>query len=117
MKKSLWIQLIFVVITISASLESQEIIREFDAPGSESRGLAWDGQYVWCADLAADSIFKIDPISGQVLHTIFFDFNSALGGGIAWSSDEALWVTRERYIYKLDPATGSEMTNFHCPGG
>ena len=117
MKKYLWIQLIFLLITISTSVESHEIIKEFDAPGPEARGLAWDGQYLWGADALKDSIFKIDPVSGLVLHRIYFDFNTAYGGGIAWSSDEALWVIRMQYFYELDPISGEGIANFHCPGG
>ncbi|MFQ6092074.1 MAG: hypothetical protein ACE5OR_05235 [bacterium] len=107
----------FLVTVPPVPATAQHIVKEFDVPGPESRGLAWDGTYLWCADAGEDSIFKIDPASGQVTHTIFFDLNPAYGGGITWSGDGALWVTRVQYFYKLNANTGQQVTNFHCPGG
>ena len=96
---------------------SQEILRQFEAPGPEARGLAWDGQYLWCADAEKDSIFKIDPVSGQAIHAIYFDLDEISGGGITWSDDGTLWITRVQYFYKLDANTGQQLADFHCYGG
>jgi DNA-binding beta-propeller fold protein YncE len=114
-----WLRIFFIGLLISIPVHSgaQHIVQEFNAPGTESRGLAWDGQYLWCADAAKDSIYKIDPTTGQVIHSIYFDLDFTYGGGIVWSDDAALWVTRWQYFRKLDPSTGQEITNFHCPGG
>ena len=117
MKEGKRILLFSLLIILPISSFAQHILKELDAPGPESRGLAWDGQYLWCADALKDSIFKIDPASGQVIHAIHFDLNSSYGGGITWSGDGAIWVTRVQYFYKLDATTGQELTNFHCPGG
>ena len=119
MKK--WRRVLFMSLLaiIPVCAHTQYIVNEFDAPGSGARGLTWDGTYLWCADAFADSIFKIDPASGQVIHSLFFsrNFSTSRGGGIAWSPDSALWVTHNQYFYKLDASTGEDMTNFHCPGG
>jgi len=118
MKEWKRVLLFSLIIIIPASSIAQKIMKEFDAPGPESRGLTWDGQYLWCADAEEDSLFKIDPESGQVIHAISFDLNAAYGGGITWNGDdEAIWVTRVQYFYKLDANTGQGLTNFHCPGG
>ena len=111
---------IIVVIALTAvavSAAAQDIVNQFGAPGFDSRGLAWDGQYLWCADAAKDSLFQIDPASGHVVHAIFFDLNGAYGGGITWGGDAALWETRVQYFYKLNASDGQELANFHCPGG
>lgn len=117
MKSWQWILVFFYIIHIPISSYGQEVIRELDAPGPESRGLAWDGQYLWCADAEEDSVFKIDPESGQVLHAIYFKISESYGGGITWNEDETLWITLNQFFYKLDADTGQELANFHCPGG
>jgi len=40
------VMVISLLATAPVCLTAQDIINEFDAPGSESRGLAWDGQYL-----------------------------------------------------------------------
>jgi outer membrane protein assembly factor BamB len=117
MKKWHTILLAPFLVTLPISLTAQHIVREFDAPGPESRDLAWDGQHLWCADALKDSIYQIDPASGHVLHTIPFDFSTTSGGGITWGGDGTVWVTRTQYFYKLNASTGQPLTNFHCPGG
>lgn len=96
---------------------AQFVVREFDAPGPEARGMAWDGEYLWCADADRGAIFKIDPESGNVVHSIPFGVPDTYGGGITWSEDGALWVSRLQYFHKLDATTGQELAEFHCPGG
>ncbi|UCE20051.1 MAG: hypothetical protein JSV84_06830 [Gemmatimonadota bacterium] len=110
---------VFLVSLLPVAGFAQRIVKEFDTPGPEPRGLTWDGTYLWCADAEEDSIFKIDPESGQVIHSFYFSmtFEFSRGGGIAWSGDGALWATRSTYFYKLDANTGQSITNFHCPGG
>jgi hypothetical protein len=116
--KCKWLTIILPCLLFSAPVPSaaQHIVMSFDAPGPESRGLAWDGQYLYCADAELDSIFKIHPATGQILHSIPFDLEYTYGSGITWSGDGALWVTRFQYFYKLHAESGAEMANFHCPG-
>ena len=95
----------------------QGILRQIDAPGPNARGLAWDGQYLWCADAVKDSIFKIDPATGQVMHSIYFDVNGTFGGGLTWNGDGSIWITRMWYFRRLDASTGEELANFYCPCG
>lgn len=117
MKTSLSVCIILILIMLPVTSGAQYIVKDFDAPGPSSRGLAWDGQYLWCADEETDSIYKIDPGTGEIIHAIYFDVQPTYGGGLSWSDDGALWVTRYQYFRKLNPETGQEITNFHCPGG
>lgn len=118
MKHGCLLLLVFLfTIILPMTVQGQFVVKEFDAPGLDSRGLAWDGQYLWCADSNLDSLFQIDPATGRVVHSIFFDFDLTYGGGTTWDGEEAIWVTKVNYFRKLDPQNGQELSNFHCPGG
>jgi len=117
MSRGLFITASLVAVLLCAqALIAQEIIREFDAPGRQSRGLAWDGSYLWCSDSGTDRIYKVDPESGDTLFSFYFDMYSEFGG-LTWDTDETLWIANGKYLYKLDPTTGEEVGSFHCPGG
>jgi streptogramin lyase len=68
-------------------------------------GTAFDGRYLY--QIAQARIDKIDPASGEVLHSI-----PAPGGGgdsgLTWA-EGSLWVGqhRERRIHRIDPDTGA----------
>ncbi|KPJ66312.1 hypothetical protein AMJ44_08535, partial [candidate division WOR-1 bacterium DG_54_3] len=49
-----------VCLTFAQSAEAQGIVDSFPSPASEPRGLAWDGEYLWCADAGTDSVYKLD---------------------------------------------------------
>ena len=94
---------------------SQEIVAELPAPGPDSRGLAWDGQYLWCADASMDKIYQLNPADGSIISS----FNFALDinfGGLAWSPDGYLWISDFRndqsYYYKVDPVTAAIRTSY-----
>lgn len=100
--------------------QSQEILKQFQAPGSESRGLAWDGQSLWCADVSDAKVYQLDPEDGQILSS--FDYSMDQGyGGLGWGLDGYIWVTDYRsgasYFDKVDPFSGDVISSFHCPGG
>jgi streptogramin lyase len=108
------------MLAVCSAAHGQTILKQFAAPGPEVRGLAWDGQYLWCADATNDKIYKIDPESGEVVYS--FDFTlDYLYGGLCWSPDGYLWVTdfRDSYswLLKVDPDSGTIESAFHCPGG
>jgi len=107
--------LFLMILGWSTPGQSQQIVDEFPAPGPESRGLAWDGHYLWCADASTDKIYKLDPQDGRIVSSINFvlDLNF---GGITWSPDGYLWISNLSYYYKIDPVTAAVRTSFHCPG-
>lgn len=117
MRKLLLLSFVSFFVLLPISIIAQNIVGVFEAPGPESRGLAWDGQNLWCADADKDAIFKLEPTSGEVLEALAFDVPGTYGGGIAWSGDGALWVTRWQYFHKIHATTGQEIADFHCPGG
>jgi len=108
----------FVFFLLSASnLFAQQIVKSFPAPSTEPRGLAWDGNFLWCADFSQDSIYRIDPANGNILSSIPFDVYDSDWGGLTWSDDGKLWVANGPYIFKIDPQTAETLSSFHCPGG
>ena len=117
MMKSVKLLSVAACILVSAALSAQTVVREFDAPGPEARGLAWDGQYLWCADADDDLIYKLDPNTGTFVDALLVSVSSLGGGGITWTDDGAVWVTRGQFFLKIDAESGSETANFHCPGG
>ena len=112
------VSLLFCLVCLSftRSTEAQGIIDSFPSPGSEPRGLAWDGEYLWCADAGTDSVYKLDISDGNVMSSFPFSIESSYGG-ITWSDDNNIWIANGDYVYKVDPATGDTVSSFHCPGG
>lgn len=102
-----------ILLVAVVSADPQTIVDSFPAPGSESRGLAWDGEYLWCADAGVDSVYKLDPLNGNILSSFPFSMDSSYGG-ITWSDDDNMWIANGSYVYKVDPNTGQSLFNFHC---
>jgi len=67
-------------------------------------GTAFDGTYLY--QIAESRIDKIDPATGEVLHSIPSP-GKGCDSGMAWA-DHRLWVGeyRERRIHEVDPETG-----------
>ena len=66
-----------------------DILRSFAAPGTEGRGLAWDGRTLWHSDSAADLIYQIDPSDGTVIRSVATP--SGLSFGLTWDG-RTLWL-------------------------
>jgi DNA-binding beta-propeller fold protein YncE len=113
-KKASLIAALFAIL--GAGVSAQEIARAFPAPGPLSRGMTWDGEYLWVVDAEVDSIFQVDPQNGAVVHSIFFETFDPFGG-LTVSEDGNLWLSNGPTIYLLDSGTGDMITNFGCPGG
>jgi DNA-binding beta-propeller fold protein YncE len=101
---------------IGPSVYSQTIIHSIPGPGPEPRGLAWDGSFLWCAEYSSGKIFKLDPSTGARVDSFSFDLLSDFGG-IAWGSEDQIWVGNGSRIYEIDPASGDTLSYFSCPGG
>ena len=94
---------------------TQTVVDSFPSPGNQTRGLAWDGSFLWNAD-AEDTVYRIDPSTGEVVSSFYFPIDSAYGG-ITWGLDNSLWIANGRIIYKVNPTTGDILYSFECPGG
>lgn len=107
---------LLVLVACVGSAPAQEVVDSILSPGDEPRGLAWDGEYLWCADAAADYVFKLDKTNGTVISSFFFPMDP-LYGGITWGSDTTLWLADGSMIYQLNSTNGAVISSFSCPGG
>ncbi len=101
-----------------------DIIKTIESPAYYPTGLAWDGKYLWCSDIKGlipqgdeyhrGKIFKIDPITGDVLHTI--DAPSASPISIAWDG-KYLWCVDDitHKLIQFDPNDGTTIREFISP--
>lgn len=103
-------------LTATRAAQAQGIVDSFPSPGSEPRGLAWDGEYLWCADAGTDSVYKLDISNGTVISSFPFSVGATYGG-ITWSDDNNMWIANGSLIYKVNPADGEVISSFSCPGG
>jgi hypothetical protein len=103
-------------LLLIASTGAQSVVSTIPAPGPESRGLAWDGEYLWVVDAGVDSIFKVDPVDGRVVHSFYY-YTDFWYGGLTWSADGNLWQANGAAIYLLIPSTGDIKYVLPCPGG
>jgi streptogramin lyase len=103
-----------VCFTFTPSTQALEIIGSFPSPGSEPRGLTWDGEYIWCADI--DSVYKLNPSNGNVISSFPFSLESDYGG-ITWGEAGNVWIANGSKIFEVDPVSGDTISYFGCPGG
>jgi DNA-binding beta-propeller fold protein YncE len=105
-----------LLVIVAAGAET--LVDSFPSPADEPRGLAWDGEYLWCADAETDSFYKLDSSTGTIIGGILSPLAiNPEYGGIACSNDGNIWFANGQYVYKLDSATGAVLSSFSCPGG
>jgi len=101
--------------SVSMVPDGTQIGGGFFPPGTDPHGMAWDGTYLWDADVAANYVYQLDPTDG-----------SQVGGcpnpgpdvrGVAWDG-EYLWTTdwTALYIYHLK-TDGTQVGGFASPAG
>lgn len=83
-----------------------QIIAEIQAPDDITAGLAYDGNYLWCAGRASQRIYKVNPNNGNVL--MFFETPGYHAAGLAWDNGK-LWHVdgRARKMYRINPIDGA----------
>ena len=90
-------------------------MKSFPAPGPGTRGLAWDGTYLWVVDSRMDSLYKLETENGSVVSSLHFPLNDSFGG-IGYGDDSLLWVGNRDTIYTIDPLTGIVVRSMYAPG-
>jgi len=105
-----------MIFLITIGVKSQTIIHSFPSPGSEPRGLTWDGTFLWCAEYSSGKVFKLNPATGAKVDSFSFPIQN-LFGGITWGSEGQIWIANGSFIFEIDPDSGDTLSNFSCPGG
>jgi hypothetical protein len=92
-----------VALAASARAAPGDVINSFTAPGSDPRGLAFDGTDLWLLDVDGDlrSFWRIDPATGDA--TLGLQTTVSFGHGLA-SSGSLLWTIRDTSaVWSVDP--------------
>jgi len=85
------------------------VLENWPAPDLQPWDLAWDGATLWMCDYNSDMIYRIDPVTHQVLFS--FETPGTDPAGLAWDG-QYLWVCDEGegysvdFLYKIDPFGG-----------
>ena len=107
---------IIIIIVFTAGLQAGigDTNSSFACPGHFPTGLAFDGQYLWNADRQTDSLYQIDPTSGEIIKTLnapgYQIADLAYDGQMLWCLD-----IEEGLIYRLDPQTGINEKTIYAP--
>ncbi len=105
---NLWMNVFYIgtIDTIFKYNTSSSIIQKFPSMGHFSKGLTFDGQYLWASDNTNNPvIYKIDTLTGNVIDTLV-----APGGnypnGLTWDGNY-LWVSNNSSdsLYQIDVST------------
>lgn len=58
---------ILSIAMMTVALQSAGIIQKFEAPGERVTGLTFDGEHLWASCHKPDSLYKLNPETGEVL--------------------------------------------------
>jgi len=89
-------------------------VSDFQAPGQCPTGLTFDGEHLWLADRLSDSLYALDPSSGEVKRAIPAPGYIPLG--LAWDG-EFLWCIdgEEKLIHCLNVGSGLTVRTIYSP--
>jgi transglutaminase-like putative cysteine protease len=91
-----------------------KVVKSFPLPGKYCSGLTSDGSNLWVSDYKADTIYKLDPASGTILHQIaspgFWPMGLAWDGEHLWNVDR-----KQRKIFKIDSHDGTILETIDAP--
>ena len=120
LRNILVVSLTFISLSFFLPVQSHSglvVLDSFDSPDSgltQPHGLAFDGEYLWCAGYDNDTIYKLDA-SGNIISAFDSPGSSPTGltfdGNYLWSADDG-----SLRIYKIDTSTGEVIESFEAPG-
>ncbi|MFH0883416.1 MAG: transglutaminase domain-containing protein, partial [bacterium] len=90
------------------------ILDSLNAPGTMPTGLAFDGTNLWMADRLSDSLYAIDPSTGEVKNVL--PAPGYMVTGLAWDG-KALWCMdiEESRVSRVDVNSGVTISSFESP--
>lgn len=90
---------------------SMKVVGSWPAPGPGCQGLAWDGRYLWHADVFDDALSVLDPSADPPRLVNRTETRASYLSGITWFHRE-MWLTEyeENRLLRLRPALRASMT-------
>ncbi len=90
-----------------------EVVGFLEPTGPVPIGLAWDGQYIWCAE-HHKGVCKIEPSTGNILAQFLSPGDRS--HDLAWDGTH-LWLvdTNKRMFYQMDSTNGEILDSFPSP--
>ncbi len=103
-----------IIVAVGAFAMTGDKLASVPTPGPCPTGLTFDGKHLWIADRFTDSLYAVDPKSGNVAKTIPAPGFVTLG---LTFDGEALWCIdgEQEKIYRLDPKTGITLRCIDSP--
>ena len=100
------------------------MISSFKTPGTDARGLVWDGTNLWHSDNATRKLYKLDRSTGATLSAIDAPATDAIThvpelGGFAWDGEHLWCGTVDGWssrMNEMDPNDGSAKRFFFTKG-
>ncbi len=114
--------ILFVLLIIASLASAKAIVSTIDSPDTNISGLAWGNGSLWAQDAVTDMVFELDPETGEVLSSFYFDhIINVVPTGLAYSEQHNLvlcggWYTTNGYVYKYTP-TGTYQGMIDLCGG
>ena len=111
-----------VLLVLAAIASAKAIVRTLDAPDTNISGLAWGDGSLWALDAVTDSVFELDPETGEILSSFYFNHvTTIVPTGLAYSEtlDMVLcggWYLTNGYVFKYSP-TGTYLGMVDMCGG
>lgn len=103
-----------VMISGGALATTGDVIGAFPTPASCPTGLAWDGQFLWLADLKSDTLYVINPADNRVVRRMAAPTFRPLG--LAYDG-EGLWCVcgEEQRLYRIRLSDGLMTKSLESP--
>jgi len=102
-------KVLLLMLLLAAAASAKAIVSTIDAPDTNISGLAWGNGSLWAVDAVSDYVFELDPETGAVLSSFYFEHHvTVVPTGLAYSESQDMvycggWYGTTGYVYKYTP--------------
>ena len=103
-------KVMLLMICLAAAASAKVIISSIDAPDTNITGLAWGNGSLWALDAVTDYVYEINPETGAVISSFYFDHSvQQTPTGLGYSDNLNMlylgsWFSTTGYVYKYTPS-------------
>jgi len=103
-----------LILTVAAAAAPGDVASKFATPGGCPSGMAFDGKNLWIADFKTDSLYAMDPNTGNIVKAMASPSYRAYG--LAWDG-KYLWIVdrEENALLQFDIDTGVNIKTIPSP--